>query len=85
VHIAKRRVSMEDVAARAGVSVTTVSHVLNDVPGKRRSETRDRVRSAAGDLGYVLNGVACSLRTHRSHVIAMIGDEIAVTPYAVSG
>ena len=78
------RVLMEDVAQRAGVSVTTVSHVLNDVPGKRiRPETRDRVRRAADELGYVLNEVARSLRTHRSHVIAMIEDEVAITPFAV--
>lgn len=75
---------MADVAARAGVSVTTVSHVLNNVPGKRiRPDTRDRVRLAAEDLGYVLNGVARSLRTRRSHAIAMIGDAIATTPHAV--
>ena len=75
---------MGDVAARAGVSVTTVSHVLNEVPGKRiRRETRDRVRQAADELGYVLNGVARSLRTRRSQVIAMIGDEVAITPFAV--
>jgi LacI family transcriptional regulator len=74
---------MADVAARAGVSVTTVSHVLNAAPGKRISpETRDRVRSAAEEMGYLLNGVARSLRTRRSHVIAMIGDEIAITPHA---
>ena len=78
------RVLMEDVAQRAGVSVTTVSHVLNNVPGKRiRPETRDRVRRAADELGYVLNEVARSLRTHRSHVIAMIEDEVAITPFAV--
>jgi LacI family transcriptional regulator len=78
-----RNVSMADVAARVGVSVTTVSHVLNEVPGKRISpETRDRVRSTAEAMGYVINGVARSLRTRRSHVIAMIGDEIAITPHA---
>jgi LacI family transcriptional regulator len=78
------RVLMEDVAQRAGVSVTTVSHVLNNVPGKRiRPETRDRVRRTADELGYVLNEVARSLRTRRSHVIAMIGDEVAITPFAV--
>jgi LacI family transcriptional regulator len=75
---------MGDVAARAGVSVTTVSHVLNEVPGKRiRRDTRDRVRQAADELGYVLNGVARSLRTRRSQVIAMIGDEVVITPFAV--
>ncbi len=79
----ERNVSMADVAARAGVSLTTVSHVLNDVPGKRVSpETRDRVRSAALEMGYVINGVARSLRTRRSHAIAMIDDEITITPHA---
>ena len=74
---------MADVAAHVGVSVTTVSHVLNDVPGKRvRPETRERVRAAAQEMGYLVNGLARSLRTRRSHVIAMIGDEIAVTPHA---
>lgn len=78
-----RVVSMADVAARAGVSVTTVSHVLNEVSGKRiRAETRDRVRLAAEQLGYVVNSVARSLRTRRSLVIAMVGDEIATTPHA---
>jgi LacI family transcriptional regulator len=58
--------------------------VLNGVPGKRiRRETRDRVRQAADEMGYVLNGVARSLRTRRSQVIAMIGDEVAITPFAV--
>ena len=79
----QRSVSMQEVAARAGVSATTVPHVLNQGPGKRiRPETRVRVRSAAEELRYVLNGAARSLRTRRSHVIAMVGDEIAVTPHA---
>ena len=57
---ANARVTMAYVAARAGVSAT-VSHVLNHVPGKRiRPDTRERVRLAAEDPGYVLNGVARS-------------------------
>jgi LacI family transcriptional regulator len=79
----QRSVSMRDVAARSGVSATTVPHVLNQVPGKRvRPETRVRVRSAAEELRYVLKGAARSLRTRRSHVIAMVGDEIAVARHA---
>lgn len=57
---ANARVKKGYVAARAGVSAT-VSHVLNHVPGKRiRPDTRESVRLAAEDLGYVLNGVARS-------------------------
>jgi len=78
-----KRVSIKDVAQRAGVSVTTVSHVLNDVPGKRiHEETRARVQRVAQELGYQPNSVARSLRTQRSQIIAMISDEIATTPYA---
>lgn len=78
-----RGVSIKDVAQRAGVSATTVSHVLNEVPGKRVSEsTRERVQQAAAELGYVPNGVARSLRLQRSHILALISDELATTPYA---
>lgn len=77
------RVSIRDVAERAGVSVTTVSHVLNDAPGKRISkDTRGRVRTAAHELGYQPNGVARSLRLQRSHILALVSDEIATTPHA---
>ena len=78
-----KKVSIKDVAHRAGVSATTVSHVLNAVPGKRVSEdTRERVHAAAGELGYVPNGVARSLRLQRSQILALISDELATTPYA---
>ncbi len=74
---------MTDVAARAGVSVTTVSHVLNDVPGKRiLPETAQRVRDAAAGLGYVVNGLARSLRLQQTHVIAFLTDEVLTTPFA---
>lgn len=77
------RVSIKDVARRAGVSATTVSHVLNEVPGKRVSDdTRERVQSAAGELGYVPNGMARSLRLQRSQILALVSDELATTPYA---
>lgn len=78
-----KRVTIKDVALSAGVSITTVSHVLNDVPGKRVNEdTRARVREAAARLGYRPNQLARSLRTQRSGSIALVGDEIATTPFA---
>jgi LacI family transcriptional regulator len=77
------RVTIRDVAADAGVSITTVSHVLNRVAGKRVSpETRARVEAAAARLGYAPNVLAQSLRTNRSGTIGLIGDEIATTPFA---
>jgi LacI family transcriptional regulator len=78
-----KKVSIKDVAQRAGVSATTVSHVLNEVPGKRiNPDTRVRVREAADELGYQPNGVARSLRLQRSQTLALVSDEIATTPHA---
>jgi LacI family transcriptional regulator len=78
------RVRIQDVATEAGVSPTTVSHVLNNVAGKRiTDETRQRVRAAASKLGYSPNAIARSLRTQRSQLIALVSDEIATTPFAV--
>lgn len=79
----QRRVTIKEVAAAAGVSITTVSHVLNDVPGVRvNPATRERIQSTATRLGYVPNRLAQSLRTQRSNTIGLIGDEIATTPFA---
>lgn len=76
---------MAEVAARAGVSVTTVSHVLSDVPGKRIPHpTRQRVRDAAAELGYVVNGIARSLRSQETHCLAFISDEVLTTPFAAA-
>jgi LacI family transcriptional regulator len=81
--MAQGRVTIKQVAAAAGVSITTVSHVLNQVPGKRiLPETRERVLAEADRLGYSPNILAQSLRTQRSHTIGLIGDEIATTPFA---
>jgi LacI family transcriptional regulator len=78
-----KRISIRDVAERAGVSVTTVSHVLNDTPGKRvKEETRVRVRQAADDLGYQPSSLARSLRLQRSQILALVSDNIATTPHA---
>lgn len=81
--MAQSRVTIKQVAAAAGVSITTVSHVLNQVPGKRiHPETRERVLAEAERLGYAPNMLAQSLRTQRSHTIGLVGDEIATTPFA---
>ncbi|SCF24202.1 LacI family DNA-binding transcriptional regulator [Micromonospora mirobrigensis] len=77
------KVSIRDVAAAAGVSVTTVSHVLNNKSGTRVSpETRERVESAARQLGYAANGLARGLRLQRSHTLGLLSDVIATTPHA---
>lgn len=78
-----KSVGIKDVAAAAGVSVTTVSHVLNEVVYARvGAETRERVQEAARRLGYGPNRLAQALRTQRSGMIGFISEEIATTPHA---
>lgn len=78
-----RRAGLKDVAAEAGVSVTTVSLILNDHPLARASEqTRQRVFDAAERLNYRPNRVARGLRAGTSEMIGLLTEEIAATPHA---
>ncbi|MGC4151992.1 MAG: LacI family DNA-binding transcriptional regulator [Propionicimonas sp.] len=74
----KRRasVSMKDVAALAGVSVGTVSNVLNS-PQLVADPTRQRVNAAIEKLGWVRNESARQLRAGRSRSIGMVVMDIA--------
>jgi DNA-binding LacI/PurR family transcriptional regulator len=68
-----RRPKSEDVAARAGVSRTTVSFVLNDRPGASISEaTRQRVLVAAAELGYQPHASARGLAAGRTHTLGLV-------------
>lgn len=64
-------VGVKDVARRAGVSVGTVSNVLNR-PDRVSVVVRDRVVRAIAELGYVRNAAARQLRAGRSTTIGMI-------------
>lgn len=64
-------VSIRDVADRAGVSVGTVSNVLNR-PSAVADETVRRVRRAIDELGYVRNDAARQLRAGRSTTVGLI-------------
>lgn len=59
--MSSERVTIRDVARAAGVSVTTVSHVLND-RGRISPATQQRVRRHAETLGYRANPIAQRLR-----------------------
>ncbi|MEM6913322.1 MAG: LacI family DNA-binding transcriptional regulator, partial [Pseudomonadota bacterium] len=71
--------TMLDVAQRAGVSVKTVSRVINNEPYVQDA-LRERVKTAARDLGYVPSASARSLRSRRSYQIQLIS-HIMTTPY----
>ncbi len=70
---------LSDVAARAGVSVKTVSNVINDYP-HITSQTRAKVQAAIEELDYRPNVSARSLRKGRSDFIALAIPEMA-SPY----
>jgi LacI family transcriptional regulator len=65
------RVTIRDVAARAGVSVATVSKVLNGRWGVAAA-TSARVREVIDELGYEASLVAQSLRNQRTNVIGIL-------------
>jgi LacI family transcriptional regulator, galactose operon repressor len=65
------RVTIRDVAARAGVSVATVSKVINNRYGVA-SGTTARVQAVIDELGYEASLVAQSLRNHRTNVIGIL-------------
>jgi len=76
----RARATVKDVAARAGVSPKTVSNVLTGTTFVRE-ETRVRVEAAMGELDYVPNFSARSLRNGRSGAIALALPDLA-TAYA---
>jgi LacI family transcriptional regulator len=62
---------MRDVAERAGLSVSTVSHVINNTRAVS-DESRQRVTQAMEELGYKPNALARSLRRQKSNTLGMI-------------
>lgn len=66
-----RPASIRDVAARAGVSVGTVSNVLNH-PTKVSGPSAERVIAAIAELGFVRNDAARQLRAGRSKTVGLI-------------
>lgn len=71
--MARRRATSLEVARAAGVSRTTVSFVLNDVPGVRiTEETRRRVLEAARRLNYHPDAAARRLVSGRTHIIGLV-------------
>jgi LacI family transcriptional regulator len=70
------RPTMRDVASTAGVSLKTVSRVVNREPGVR-ADTAARVEAAIADLGFARNDVARSLRHGRTGAIGLVIEDVA--------
>src|SRR6202167_3070768 len=78
-----QKVTLQDVADRAGVSLTTASRVVND--GSRRVGRLlvDRVHQAVAELGYTANLQARAVATGQSTMVGIVVHDIA-DPYFAS-
>jgi len=78
-HLAKRPVSLKELAAHLGLSPSTLSLVLNDSPAASSipQATKDRIFEAARGLNYRPHFLARSLRTQRSHTLGVLVPEIS--------
>jgi LacI family transcriptional regulator len=81
--LAKKRVTLADVARHAGLSSTAVSLILNGRPDTRLSaDAVARARASATELGYRPNLAAQTLSTRRSRTIGFLSDTIASSRFA---
>ena len=69
-----RRPTVVQVAQRAGVSIASVSRVLNGIPARR--ETEERVRAAVAELGYVPDAAGRTLKLGASLHVAFAVDAL---------
>lgn len=67
-----RKVTIQDVAERAGVSKSTVSQYINKRYEYMSEETKKRIEEAINDLGYIPNYVAKSLKQKRTSALGVI-------------
>jgi LacI family transcriptional regulator len=74
------QLTLQDVADRAGVSLTTASRVLSDGPRRVGRQLASRVHQAVADLGYTANLQARAVATGQSSMVGVVVHDIA-DPY----
>jgi len=78
-----RMATLNQIALKAGVSVSVVSRVLNNDPSLRtRTETRERVLQIAKDMNYTANYAGRALRLARSKALALIVPDVSSPLFA---
>lgn len=75
----KKKVTLKDIAAKTGLSVNTVSRVLNKKPYYTK-EVEEKVNAACRELGYIVDMNASGLRSGSTHTIAIIFDDL-INPF----
>ncbi len=75
----KKRILISDIAKALGISVTTVSFILNNKAKEKRisDALTQRVLAYVDEVGYKPNELAKSLRTGKTHIIALIIEDIS--------
>lgn len=71
-----KKYSLKDIATLSGVSIATVSRVIND-NGRFSEETRQKVLKVIEETGYKMNYNAKSLRMNRSFTIGILVPDIS--------
>lgn len=69
-----KRITIHDVAAASGVSISTVHQALNGKRGVSEA-TRERIRIIAADMGYQPNAIASSLKRKTRHIVVFLPSE----------
>lgn len=77
----RKSVTIHDVAQAAGVSVSTVSRVLNEKDDVAQ-DTQDRVLAIINELGYTSNLAARSMRSRRKNLLGLVVPDIGF-PYSI--
>lgn len=72
--------TIKDVAQLAGVSITTVSKIMNNRDGNISDATRNRVKKVIEENNYITNSVARGLKTKKTNIIGFVLPDI-VNPY----
>lgn len=75
----KKKITLKDIAAKTGLSVNTVSRVLNKKPYYTK-EVEEKVTAACKELGYIVDMNASGLRSGSTHTIAIIFDDL-INPF----
>ena len=79
----KKKVTISDIAAAAGVSKATVSRYINGKSELMTPQTKERIRMVISLLDYHPNSAARSLKTKKNHQIGVLLSNIE-TPFAAS-
>lgn len=75
-----QKISIIEVARRAGVSKSTVSRVISDTGGAVSPKSHERVNAAIKELGYTRNSLAAGLRSQKTRMILVMVPDI-MNPY----